>query len=73
MSPKPGVFDRELGEIVPSDSIDRKALGFGNHPVISIEDFPYGKITLRVEHGNQAGKRVPAMMEDIEQATPKGM
>ena len=36
VSPEPGVFDRESREIVPSDSIDRKTLGFGNHPIIPI-------------------------------------
>jgi len=34
--PKPGVFDRECREIVPSDSVDGKTLGFGNHPIIPI-------------------------------------
>ena len=37
--PKPGVFDAECREIVPSDSVDGKTLGFSNLPIISIKDF----------------------------------
>ena len=79
MRPKPRVFDWERREIVPPGAVDGEPLGSGNHSIISIQDSAYDErqllrgLLLKPDLRNQTWGKVPAMIEAIEQATPKGM